>query len=109
MDDLFVCPLRVKLARRLNWRPGTSLGPTYLWGAIFSKKIQKKGEGLEPQTGRAKGHRMWEAWRVEALRCIERPEIGIYRHQYALRGIERRVIDMHKGGWSRKREGTHPF
>ena len=31
---------------------------------------------------------MWEAWRVEALRCIERPEIGIYRHQYALRGIE---------------------
>ena len=52
---------------------------------------------------------MWEAWRVEALRCIERPEIGIYRHQYALRGIERRVIDMHKGGWSRKREGTHPF
>ena len=31
---------------------------------------------------------MWEAWRVEALRGIERPEIGIYRHQYALRGIE---------------------
>ena len=31
---------------------------------------------------------MWEAWRVEALRCIERPEISIYRHQYALRGIE---------------------
>ena len=31
---------------------------------------------------------MLEAWRVEALRCIERPEIGIYRHQYALRGIE---------------------